>query len=468
MKRTPPRLIGMVIALAALFAAPASAQAAFSVTGSAAPTSTAAGAHSDFQIHLGFSGGQVKDLTVGLPPGVIGNPNATPKCTVAQLNADSCPANTIVGSVTANATVTVVVVPVTVNVNGDLYNLTPQPGEPARFGIVLRPLSLPAPLPSVLPPIILQSGVQLRPDYGLDTVINNIPNTTLSSGDTVINSQDITLFGSRPWMSTPFMRNPTSCDQKTTNFSATPYSGSADTAQANFTATNCGALDFSPTLTARVGGPGQNASGVPTTVITSIDQDTDEAGLIKAEVTVPPDFNPNAAILFNTCSQLDFQAGNCPPSSVVGSAVASSPLLSSPLTGPVELVASGGQFPNIGLDLQGQLHLLLQGTLDITKKTTFDNLPDIPIAHFALTFASSPGLLGTSRDLCVGAPPVFHADFHGYNGASTTADSPATVEGPCGPSAPVKSKKKCKKHKKKKHRAAEAKKKKCKKRKKRR
>src|SRR6266540_5720514 len=177
MKRTPRRLMGLVIATAALLAViPASAQA-MSLSGlTAAPADTQAGAHSDFHLHMNFISGQVKDLTIGLPPGMIGNPNATPKCSVAQLNADACPANTIVGAVTANATVTVVAVPVTVDVNGDLYNLDPQPGEPARFGIVLRPLSIP-PLPPLLPPIILQSAVQLRPDFGLNTVINNIPDT---------------------------------------------------------------------------------------------------------------------------------------------------------------------------------------------------------------------------------------------------------------------------------------------------
>ena len=54
-------------------------------------------------------------------------------------------------------------------------------------------------------------------------------------------------------------------------------------------------------------------------------------------------------------------------------------------------------------------------------------------------------------------PPLFHADFTGYNGANTAVDSPATVQGACGPNAATK----CKKAKKKKHkkRAAEAKKK---------
>src|SRR5262249_37140954 len=42
---------------------------------SAAPTNTTAGAHSDLNIHIGFTGASdnVKDLTVSLPPGMVGN-----------------------------------------------------------------------------------------------------------------------------------------------------------------------------------------------------------------------------------------------------------------------------------------------------------------------------------------------------------------------------------------------------------
>jgi hypothetical protein len=139
----------------------------------------------------------------------------------------------------------------------------------------------------------------------------------------------------------------------------------------------------------------------------------------------------------------------------MGSAVAASPLLSQPLAGNVVFVETGGT-PDIGLDLQGQLHLLLRGSLGLDKVVVFDGLPDIPIAHFALTFPSAPGLLIASRNLCVPPPPLFHADFTGYNGASTAVDSSATVQGACGQNAATK----CKKAKKKKHkrRAAEAKK----------
>jgi hypothetical protein len=465
MRRTPRRLIGILIAAAALLVAgPASAQAAFTVTGSVT-TNANAGAHSDVHIHVGFAQGQVKDLTIGLPPGMVGDPNATPLCSVAQLNADACSTNTKVGSVTANATVTVagpVTVPVTVN--GDLYNLTPQPGEPARFGIVLRPLALPPPLPSVLPNIILQSGVQLRPDFGLDTIINNIPNST-SGFSTTINSQDITLFGTAPGTGKPFMRNPTSCGNHTTNFSAVAYNDESDTASATFPTNNCGALDFSPAFTAIVGGPGGTAQGGQTTAITSIDQDNDEAGLINAHVFVPPDLAPNTLtdLLSHRCPPADFQAGTCLGNTVVGNAIATSPLLSQGLAGQVFLVDNGGLLPNIGLDLRGQLHLLLQGSLNVDKSVTFGDLPpglpDIPISHFQLSFTNPPGLLIANRDLCVGPPPVFHADFMGYNGANTSVDSPASVQGCGAGSGTGGNAAKCKKAKKKrKHRAAESKK----------
>ncbi len=465
MKRTPSRLIGVLIAAATLAVlTPASASALGLANLSAAPTTPSnrtnpldAGAHSDFHIHMEFNGTgggtQVKDLTVGLPPGEVGNPNATPeKCSVAQLNAANCPADTKVGEVSATANI--LTLPLPIPVSGSLYNLDPLPGEPARFGIVLNPLGLP------VSPIILQSAVQLRGDFGLNTIINNIPNKTLSDGDTTITSQDITLYGNRPWMSAPFMRNPTSCDQHTTTFSAVPWSGASGSGNASFTPTNCGALDFSPAFTAEIGGPGQTTNGVPTTASTAILQDTDEAGLLNAVVKVPGDLNPNATLFFGAhCPQASFLASACPSNTVVGIATAASPLLSTPLVGNVALV-DGGTFPNLGLDLKGQLHLLLQGATNASSAgntVTFNGLPDIPISRFQLTFTNPPGLLGTARDICTPPAPVFHADFTGYNGASTSVDSPATVDG-CGAGNTGG---KCKKHKAKKkhkHRAAESKK----------
>jgi hypothetical protein len=464
-----------VIALLA-FLVPATAHA-ITVSGTGSPTNLQAGSHSNFNIHidLGPNSEDVKDLTVGLPPGEVGDPTATPKCTVEQLNSstagsDGCDPATQVGTVVANVTITVVVVPVTLDVSGKLYNLTPQPGEPARFGIVLQPGDLGGALTLPLPPVILQSGASLRQtDYGLNTVINNIPNMTQGL-PTHINSQTITLFGIAPGTGKPFMRNPTSCTPHVVDFAAVPHppaSGTATGSAPAFTPTGCSALDFSPSFSAKVGG-GKPPEQVP--ISTAIDQDVDEAGLRIAHVQTPADLGANLTQLNNFCAVASFQAGTCPPQDIVGSAVATSPLLTQPLTGPVLLVQSVA-IPNIGLDLNGQLHFLLQGTLGLDNAVEFSGLPDIPISHFELKFNGPPnGLLVANRNLCLPPPPLFGETFTGYNGAVTSLATPATVEGTCGAEMPKckKAKKKRKKHSaetaKKKHKKKSCKKKKKKKR----
>jgi hypothetical protein len=113
------------------------------------------------------------------------------------------------------------------------------------------------------------------------------------------------------------------------------------------------------------------------------------------------------------------------------------------------MVANGTAVPNVGLDLNGQLHLLLQGSLTLSELVTFDGLPDIPISHFALTFGPQPGLLQSNRNLCAEPHPVFHADFLGYNGATSSVDTTAKVDG-CGATL---GKCKAKKHKKRGHKS---------------
>ena len=148
---------------------------------------------------------------------------------MAQLNSatagnDGCPANTQVGTVVANATITVAVLPVTLNVSGKLYNLTPHPGSPPGSGSCSSP-DLGGAVTLPLPPVILQSACsaeadRLRPQHDHQRHPEHHP----AGLPTTINSQDITLFGIAPGTGKPFMRNPTSCDQHTTTFTAIPYS----------------------------------------------------------------------------------------------------------------------------------------------------------------------------------------------------------------------------------------------------
>ncbi len=70
--------------------------------------------------------------------------------------------------------------------------------------------------------IIQQSGVQLRRNFGLDTIVNDFPQKA-SGLTTDITSLDLTLMGTANGHG--FMRNPTSCTPKTVTFDAVSYGG---------------------------------------------------------------------------------------------------------------------------------------------------------------------------------------------------------------------------------------------------
>ncbi len=427
------------LAAALVLAFPIAASAAFGLHSlNAAPDDTTAGANSDFHLHIGFEDPeqQVKDLTIHLPPGMVGNPTSPDVCTIAKLNADNCPPASAAGTTTTETMVWVSkpVLGMPLTVTGTIYNVEAQPGEPARFGIVLRP---PASDLGVLPKIILQSAAKLRPsDFGLDTVLQDLPNT--SGGMPVdIQSMDIVLQGKAGNPSKDFMRNPTSCATATTGFDATSYAqpDQVVSGQASFTPTNCESVPFSPQLSATVGSPGHTADGTAPPLTTVIEQEATEAGLRDATVLLPTGIGPTNAELGNTCPQEQFLAGACPNAALLGTAVAQSPLLSQPLTGQVVLVAppAVGQLPLLGLDLRGQLNLQLFGSFLVTATgpgNAFIGLPDIPISRFELTFEEDH-LISSTRDLCRGAAPIFHADYVSHSGATTSEDVAANVEG-CG------------------------------------
>jgi hypothetical protein len=446
MGRSCGRLVRTTIAAAivcfgALTIVPA-AQAAFGLNGlSATPASTNAGANTNVTINIGISepSHDLKDLTIHLPPGLVGNPQATPQCTEAQLAADACPALSDVGDVSNNVTLTVLgFLPVTQTVTGNLYNVVPRVGEPARFGIVLNalPFNVPVLGPAILPAIILQSAARLRDsDFGLDTELKDLPNTATVAGMSTaidINSVSLTLSGMAGSPPKGFIRLPTSCKTHTVGFDATAYDAQTATGQATFDTHNCDLLPFTPELSARVKRVGP--INEPVELSTTISQTIEEAGLLRAQVVLPAGIGGNNETLNNKCPQASFAAGTCPAASIVGSASATSPLLAQGLSGPVALVEpAGAALPDLGIDLRGPLALKLKGTLGFTPEgrniVIFDGLPDIPIADFTLTFAGGQGgLVVPSRDICQPPPLVFDATFLAHSAATLTTTATPTID----------------------------------------
>ncbi len=120
--------------------------------------------------------GDLKDVLVELPPGLVGNVTVVPQCSIKQfetlpepgfqigstygLSGASCSASTQVGVADVRLR--------TSNFLGnqwyDVYNLVPPPGSPAQFGI--SPLKI---------PIIFRPTVRTGSDYGLTVAASNIP-----------------------------------------------------------------------------------------------------------------------------------------------------------------------------------------------------------------------------------------------------------------------------------------------------
>ena len=158
--------------LGALTAAPAMAKfgvVSFSntVTNQDGSTTTQAGSHpyemtasmTFTQRSSGLPTENVKDVQVNLPPGLIGNANATPKCTVEDLDNMQCPGDSQVGQliITYNSGSGNSVLP------EGLYNLVPPAGKPAQFGANV-----------IVVNSFLDVSVRTGGNYGLTTTSSNI------------------------------------------------------------------------------------------------------------------------------------------------------------------------------------------------------------------------------------------------------------------------------------------------------
>jgi hypothetical protein len=404
--------------------AAAPAQADITVTNvKAAPADTKAGGHSDFTLSFDLGGSEsIKDLDVNLPAGLLGNPNNAARCTQAQFDSDSCPAESQVGTQTVNVTVFGALPS---DASGVVYNLVPPADkpEPAQLGIKLTP--------QVGPTQHLRSDVIVRPsDSGLTSTIRDIPNT-ISGLPIHINSISLTL-SAQSGSKKPFMTNPTSCGPANTTLHVVGDGAGTADGQGGFTPTACDQLPFAPKLSATVGETGQTKARSMPPLTTVIEQAPGEAATKSARVTLLTPLSPNVGALANVCSVADFDADKCPAKSVVGQATAVTPLLATPLKGPVRIVENPGNLPKLVLYLNGLINIRLVGNIQLAAagtETTFAGIPDVPLTRFQLDFTSgASGLVGTIEDLCTHTPSI-KGEFTAHSGKTTTVTSPATVNG---------------------------------------
>ena len=319
---------------------------------------------------------------------------------------------------------------VPVPADGTVYNLEPNAGEPARLGIIVRPLG------GVLGDIKLQSPVSVRDDgdFGLTSTLDNLP-TTFNGLSTQITGMDLTLNGQTS-SGQDFVTLPTSCNPARTTVSVTPYSGGADTASASFTPTGCGSVPFAPTLnvvpeTTRVDAPAAYSIqlGVPG------DEDPVRQSYVSNVRVVLPlgtGLNPGTAQGLEVCTDAQFAKGSrsapsCPAASQVGTTSFTSPLVGT-LSGAVyEGAPTPGQMLRLFVDVPGPgLRIKLVGNVTPDPATgqvtsTFDNLPPLPFTAFALNFRGGDKAILTTPPTCGPATSAALLTPYSGNAAATAA-----------------------------------------------
>jgi hypothetical protein len=413
-------LILTTAALGALAIAPA-AQAEFgfseldsTFTDKDGSSVTQAGAHPFGQtVTVGFNtvpgpkfelpAGSPKDLTVSLPPGLVGNPTAAPRCSSVDFIEEQCPAATQVGFNDV-----VVIEPIAPD-RVPVYSLVPPKGVAMKLGFIV-----------VKVPITIDLTVNHNPPYNVLATLRNSANAV------PVYSSELTVLGVPD--SEPLLTLPRACEGPLpTSFKSNSWENPGVFAEPApiFThddatppnpqgMTGCSKLAFDPTISAK---PTTKAAASPTGLDFSLDikdegirnpEGLAGSDVKKAVVTLPEGFstNPSLAEGLNVCTEADLAresvnsepGDGCPNESKIGTVEVETPLLEENVNGSL-FIAKPYENPFGSLIA---LYLVIKNpTLGIVVKqalkvendpvtgritTVAENLPQLPFSHFRLHF----------------------------------------------------------------------------------
>jgi hypothetical protein len=478
-KLMPAAALGLLTILV-LSAGPANAAGEFDryavQEASAFLSSNRAGAHADFTTFFKLSQESGKpfaltrDIEVHLPPGMIGNPQGIPRCTVAQLASEpqksECPIDSQVG-----VTEITVASPLFKTITQPIYNMAP-PGEGsdivARFGFF-----------AALYPAFI--NVRVDPtDYSLIATIEGAPSaaefleaSTTLWGVPAAASHDIERMtpnegnhgelpvGGRPsgLPEAPFLSNPTECSlTRQISITARSYQlpDQPSTKSAPFPQiTGCTKLTFEPSFTITPTNPEAAApTGIDATV--TVPQDETPQGratstLRSAAVTLPEGFaiNPAAGDGLEACSseQVGFgqnTSAHCPDGAKIGSVEVEVPALENTLKGAVyqRSPEPGNLFRAwIVTDEQG-VHLKLPAEIEANPLTgqvsaivngipSLGGNPQVPFEEFRFHFFGGPRAPISTPSAC-GTYQTRYSFVPWSGRAAVEGESPMQITSGCG------------------------------------
>lgn len=395
----------------------------------AAPASAKAGAFSPVTVRITRPDGQqeLKGTDIVLPPGMTGKLAGIPYCPEAALAAasgragaaekaaSSCPAESQVGTAIVEAGTG----SAPYKIEGSKVFLTgPYKGAPLSLAVITPAVAGPFDLGTV----VVRVALFVDPETAqIRAASDPLPHVF---GGTLLNVRSVDLKMDRP----NFTLNPTSCGPLATTGAllggggdpANPAAFSAFGVSAPFQTTDCGALKFRPKLFTKLLGGKKvtKRSKFPAFRAVLIAREGD-ANIGRAALTMPHSLFLEQGHIGTICTRVQLAAAACPKRSVYGFARAKSPLLSDELKGPVYLVSSDNELPDLLADLHGQVNIRLRGVISASKariRTVFSNVPDVPVSKFTLKMkGGKKGLLVNSRNLC--AHPNFSSlNFKAQNG----------------------------------------------------
>jgi hypothetical protein len=347
--------------------------------------------------HKGLLGeepeGSIKRVRVDVAPGLAANPEALPKCSVAQFENDECPTDTQVG----NNELTVVVAGIDTPLPpAPVYNLEPPPGLPLLFGIhvELKPVANEH--------IFLEGHVEWATDYHEWFEINNI-SKAIPLLKSKLNFEGRAGNGN-------FLTLPSECSSTAvSHIEVESWEGERSTA---FTHTpvgveGCNHVPFAPALTVTPETPHSDLPDGATITLAAPQKEAPEeintSDIRDVHLKLPEGMtlNPPSANGLGTCTQAQFAAGACPSGSAVGSVDIETDLPPHSLTGAVYLGSPSGATitgppftlyliantsRGVSVRLQGQVTPDENGRLE----TTFLHNPQLPFSSLTLTLKGGP------------------------------------------------------------------------------
>jgi hypothetical protein len=399
--------------------------------------STQGGAFAPFTVTIGRADGDqaLKTISVTEPPGAAAMLASVTPCPTAEAEKaePNCPASSAIGESTAVAGLGTS----HVSLHGTAYLTGPFHGAP--FGL-LDVTDATHVGEFNLGHIPVMSKITVDETTAQATVTSEPAPKFVKGFPSQIHELNINV--NRPG----FTFNPTNCNPMPivghfTGWGNPGIAEGASTVTYPFVASNCGSLPFKPRLSLELEPDVSRLDG--TGLVVKVKASPGEANIHKTKLVFPTTIPSRLTTIQKACDDHIFNVNpaNCPEGSVIGTAIAKTPVLKSPLVGPAYLVShANASFPDAEFVLQGEgIKLVLDGKTDIKKgitSSTFESVPDAPVESFEVKLPRGPhSAFSGFGDLCT-TPQNLPTEFVGQNGAgfslTTKAKLVSSIEKPGG------------------------------------